>query len=146
MPAFIAGNTGFGLSQRMQSFVLDPAQNPYNVLAPGKRPRATLSPSMALKDGKGNRLDGGSTYRLHVPASVPVHQYWSATAYDGTTHALIRDTQWSSRASTSPGMMTNDDASVDVYFGPAAPDGLSANWVPTKACNSFEVLFRFYGP
>jgi len=52
VPAFIAGNTGFGLSQRMQSFVLDPAQNPYNVLAPGKRPRATLSPSMALKDGK----------------------------------------------------------------------------------------------
>jgi gamma-glutamyltranspeptidase/glutathione hydrolase len=52
VPAFIAGNTGVGLSQRMQSFVLDAAQNPYNVLAPGKRPRATLSPSLALKDGK----------------------------------------------------------------------------------------------
>ena len=52
MPAFIAGDTGVGLSQRMQSFVLDPAINPYNVLAPGKRPRATLSPSMALRDGK----------------------------------------------------------------------------------------------
>jgi gamma-glutamyltranspeptidase/glutathione hydrolase len=52
VPAFIAGNTGVGLSQRMQSFVLDPALNPYNVLAPGKRPRATLSPSLALRDGK----------------------------------------------------------------------------------------------
>jgi gamma-glutamyltranspeptidase/glutathione hydrolase len=52
VPAFIAGHTGVGLSQRMQSFVLDPAINPYNVLAPGKRPRATLSPSMALRDGK----------------------------------------------------------------------------------------------
>jgi gamma-glutamyltranspeptidase/glutathione hydrolase len=52
VPAFIAGNTGIGLSQRMQSFVLDPAMNPYNVLAPGKRPRATLSPSLALRDGK----------------------------------------------------------------------------------------------
>jgi gamma-glutamyltranspeptidase / glutathione hydrolase len=51
VPAFIAGKTGIGLSQRMQSFVLDPAQNPYNVLAPGKRPRATLSPSLALRDG-----------------------------------------------------------------------------------------------
>jgi gamma-glutamyltranspeptidase/glutathione hydrolase len=52
VPAFIPGNTGIGLSQRMQSFVLDPAMNPYNVLAPGKRPRATLSPSLALRDGK----------------------------------------------------------------------------------------------
>ncbi len=52
IPAAIAGNTGIGMSQRMQSFVLDPAQNPYNVVTPGKRPRATLTPGMALKDGK----------------------------------------------------------------------------------------------
>lgn len=52
IPAFIAGETGVGLSQRMQSFVLNPAQNPYNVLEPGKRPRATLTPGMALKDGE----------------------------------------------------------------------------------------------
>jgi gamma-glutamyltranspeptidase/glutathione hydrolase len=51
-PAVIAGHTGIGLSQRMQSFVLDPNENPYNVLAPGKRPRATLTPTLALKDGK----------------------------------------------------------------------------------------------
>lgn len=52
IPAFIAGNTGVGLSQRMQSFVLDERINPYNVVAPGKRPRATLTPSLALRDGK----------------------------------------------------------------------------------------------
>lgn len=52
VPAVIAGNTGVGLSQRMQSFVLRPEENPYNVVAPGKRPRATLTPSMALKDGR----------------------------------------------------------------------------------------------
>jgi gamma-glutamyltranspeptidase/glutathione hydrolase len=52
IPACIAGNTGVGLSQRMQSFVLDPKENPFNVVEPGKRPRVTLTPSMALKDGK----------------------------------------------------------------------------------------------
>ena len=51
-PAVIAGHTGIGLSQRMQSFVLDPSEDPFNVLQPGKRPRATLTPSLALKDGK----------------------------------------------------------------------------------------------
>ncbi|MBU2437772.1 MAG: gamma-glutamyltransferase, partial [Acidobacteria bacterium] len=52
IPACIAGRTGIGMSQRMQSFVLDEALNPYNVLEPGKRPRATLTPGLALKDGR----------------------------------------------------------------------------------------------
>jgi len=52
IPAFIAGRTGVGMSQRMQSFVLDEALNPFNVVQPGQRPRATLTPSLALKDGK----------------------------------------------------------------------------------------------
>jgi gamma-glutamyltranspeptidase / glutathione hydrolase len=52
VPAVIAGRTGVGLSQRMQSFVLDPADGPYNVLEPGKRPRVTLTPTLALRDGQ----------------------------------------------------------------------------------------------
>ena len=52
IPATIAGRTGIGMSQRMQSFVVDESQNPFNLVEPGKRPRATLTPGMALKDGK----------------------------------------------------------------------------------------------
>jgi gamma-glutamyltranspeptidase/glutathione hydrolase len=52
IPAFIAGSTGIGLSQRMQSFVLTESMNPFNVVRPGQRPRATLTPSIALKEGK----------------------------------------------------------------------------------------------
>jgi gamma-glutamyltranspeptidase/glutathione hydrolase len=52
IPAVIAGKTGVGLSQRAQSFVLDPAENPFNVMVPGKRPRVTLTPTLALKEGK----------------------------------------------------------------------------------------------
>lgn len=51
-PSCIAGKTGMGMSQRMQSFVTNPKENPFNVVEPGKRPRVTLTPTMALKDGK----------------------------------------------------------------------------------------------
>lgn len=52
IPAAIAGRTGVGLSQRAQSFVTDPAENPFNVIGPGRQPRVTLTPTLALKDGK----------------------------------------------------------------------------------------------
>ncbi len=51
-PACIAGHTGIGMSQRMQSFVLDSIVDPFNVVQPGKRPRVTLTPSLAMKGGK----------------------------------------------------------------------------------------------
>jgi gamma-glutamyltranspeptidase/glutathione hydrolase len=52
VPAVIAGRTGVGLSQRAQSFVTDPADGPFNVIEPGKRPRVTLTPTLALRDGE----------------------------------------------------------------------------------------------
>ncbi len=52
LPACIAGHTGVGMSQRLQSFVLDSSINPFNVIEPGKRPRVTLTPTLALKGGK----------------------------------------------------------------------------------------------
>ena len=52
VPAVIAGRTGVGLSQRAQSFVTDPAEGPFNVIEPGKLPRVTLTPTLALKEGK----------------------------------------------------------------------------------------------
>ena len=64
LPACIAGKTGVGMSQRMQSFVLDSTLNPFNVVAPGKRPRVTLSPSFAMKDGRpylASAVQGGDT-------------------------------------------------------------------------------------
>ena len=51
-PSVIAGHTGVGMSQRMQSFVLDSIIDPFNVVEPHQRPRVTLTPTLALKDGK----------------------------------------------------------------------------------------------
>lgn len=51
VPVFIAGHTGVGMSQRLQQFVVDETLNPFNLSAPHKQPRVTLTPSMAMKDG-----------------------------------------------------------------------------------------------
>jgi hypothetical protein len=101
---------------------------------------------MTFKYKDGHNFEGGSTYRLNVPANAPVTQYWSATVYDRDTHALIRNMQWPSRSSQTPGLQKNADRSVDLYFGPKAPSGKESNWVPTHPNGKFEVLFRLYGP
>jgi hypothetical protein len=101
---------------------------------------------MTIKDKEGRSFEGGSAYRLTVPANAPVKLYWSATAYDRANHALIREQKWSSRSSNTPNLQMSADGSVDLYFGPKAPEGKESNWVPTNADGNFEVLFRFYGP
>jgi hypothetical protein len=101
---------------------------------------------MTISDKNGQLLDGGSTYRLTVPANAPVTQYWSATVYDRATHGLIRNLPSSSRSSQTPELRKNPNGSVNIYFGPKAPASGEANWVPTSADGKFEVLFRFYGP
>src|SRR6476620_3708602 len=67
-----------------------------------KRPAAGSYYLMTTRDKEGRPFDGGSTYRLNVPAGVPVRQYWSATAYDRATHGLIRDVARASRSSQIP--------------------------------------------
>jgi hypothetical protein len=101
---------------------------------------------MTIKDKQGDNFDGGRTYRLTVPPDAPVKLYWSATAYDRATHALIRGQSRASRSSQNIGLQKNADGSVDIYFGPKAPDGKDSNWVPTVTGGQFEVLFRLYGP
>ena len=50
LPAVVAGNTGVLMGQRLQSALTDP-KSP-NVVAPGKRPRITLTPTLVLKGGE----------------------------------------------------------------------------------------------
>lgn len=101
---------------------------------------------IAGKDKDGAPLDGGQTYRLHVPGNVPVEQYWSVTAYDRQTHALIKDLRRASRASNASEVQKNADGSVDIHFAAKAPPGKEANWVPTDPNRKFELLFRLYAP
>jgi hypothetical protein len=100
---------------------------------------------MTIRDSAGQPFDGSARYRLRVPPDAPVDLYWSMTAYDRETHALIRETPHSSRASTTPGIVVETDGSIELWFGPQAPEGKAANWVPTRVGRGFEALFRLYG-
>jgi hypothetical protein len=99
-----------------------------------------------IRDRAGKPLEGNKSYRLTVPANAPIEQYWSATAYDRETHALIRGMSRPSLASNDRAVQKNPDGSTDIYFGPAAPADKESNWVPTDPKRQFELLFRLYGP
>lgn len=101
---------------------------------------------MANKDKAGDVFDGKANYRLVVPKDAPVSRYWSVTAYDRETHALIKNMDKASVASITPGVQKNADGSVEVFFGAKAPEGKEANWVPVDPDRTFELLFRLYGP
>ncbi|GEO43310.1 hypothetical protein SAE02_74580 [Skermanella aerolata] len=111
-----------------------------------KRPGTAQFYLISIRDREGERIDGARTYRLRVPSNAPVEQYWSVTAYDRQTHALIKGMDRASLASNSTDVQKNADGSIDVYFGPKAPAGKESNWVPTDPQRGFELMFRVYGP
>ncbi len=94
----------------------------------------------------GQWLDGGKTYKLVVPPNVPVRDFWSITTYDLETASYVREVARSSIDSTLPDVVANADGSVDIYFGPEAPEGKESNWLPTDPDRRFFLLSRFYGP
>jgi hypothetical protein len=100
-----------------------------------------------FKDSSGSPLNGSSTYRLRIPPEVPVKNFWSVVAYDAETRSMIDvSPPISGRDSYQETLARNDDGSVDIYFGPAAPDGHADNWVPTRPGAGFFLYFRWYGP
>ncbi|HEX4987062.1 MAG TPA: DUF1254 domain-containing protein [Burkholderiales bacterium] len=102
--------------------------------------------AISIRDKDGDAFDGAKTYRLIVPPNVPVDQYWSVTAYDRQTHALIRNMPRASRSSQVPELQKNTDGSVDIHIGPQAPAGKESNWLPTDPARRFELMARFYAP
>lgn len=99
------------------------------------------------KDKDGKWLDGGQTYKLHVPADPPAKQFWSVTAYDeGTRQMVVTQQGRPDISSRKADIKPNADGSIDVYFGPQAPSGQESNWVQTEPGKGWFAYFRFYGP
>ncbi len=98
------------------------------------------------RDSDGNMLMGSNDYRLRVQAKVPVKQFWQIPVYEAATRSLINTDQKKSTLSGNDDLRRNDDGSVDLYFGPEAPEGYEKNWVKTKPGEGWFTLPRFYAP
>jgi len=98
-------------------------------------------------DAEGNPLDGGKTYKVHVPPNVPAKDFWSFTLYDNQTRSMLQtDERFPGIDNNKPGMIKNSDGSYDVYFGPKAPEGQENNWIQTVSGKGWNTIFRLYGP
>jgi hypothetical protein len=119
-----------------------------------------LSPAMTLKivglgsqyaiaehDATGQYLDGGKSYRLHLPPNIPAKDFWSLVVYDPQTRSMLQtDQRFPSISSQKADLAVNPDTSVDVYFGPEPPAGKASNWVQTLPGKGWFVALRLYGP
>jgi hypothetical protein len=98
------------------------------------------------RDAGGAYLDGGQNYRLRLPAGIPAKDFWSVTVYDAETRSLLQNGQPKPSISTFDQPEVNADGSVDIYFGPHAPEGKEKNWVETLPGQGWFTYIRFYGP
>jgi len=102
---------------------------------------------LGQRDATGVYLDGGKTYKLTVPQPVPGKLFWSVTVYDIETRSMIQTDQ--GKAALRSLFELKDQAgeqSVDLYFGPKAPEGKEGQWIKTTPGRGWFTYFRIYGP
>jgi len=97
-------------------------------------------------DESGAHLDGGKSYHLHLPANIPVKNFWSVVVYDARSRSQLDNGRKLPSVSTYTNPAVNSDGSVDVYFGPNEPKGGGKNWIRTVPGVGWFPLLRFYAP
>ena len=97
------------------------------------------------QDPSGGWLMGNNTYHIHVPANVPVENYWSFVIYDAETRSLLDNGQLFPSVASNDNLKFNPDGSADLYFGPERPNG-ALNWIRTVSGRGWFGGFRFYSP
>jgi hypothetical protein len=101
----------------------------------------------AARDAKGQYLDGGKTYKITLPAPIPVGQFWSFMVYDGQTRSMLEtDQKLAGLDSNQKDIKKNADGSVTVWFAPKPPAGQETNWVQTMPGKGWNSLLRLYAP
>jgi len=103
--------------------------------------------AMITTDANGEYPDGGKTYKMNIPADVPVKDFWSIVVYDPQTRSQLQTGQpFPAKNNKRHELDANEDGSVDLYFGPKAPTGKEANWIQTVPGKGWFTALRLYGP
>ena len=102
---------------------------------------------MISHDSKGRQLEGGKTYKLHLPSNIPASEFWSIIVYDAQSHLIIHtDQPWPSVYKTEKNLYFNRDGSVDTWFGPEPIQAKEVNWVKTIPGQQWYMILRLYCP
>jgi len=103
--------------------------------------------AFATTDHDKKYLRGDKNYKMTIPGNVPAKDFWSVVVYDPQTRSMLQTSQpFPSKNNKRDKLITNEDGSVTLYFGPTAPKGKEANWTQTVPEKGWFVLFRTYGP
>ncbi len=97
-------------------------------------------------DANDKYLDGGKSYKLHLPKDIPMNDFWSVTVYDAVTRSLLQNDQPKPSVNSFDELEQNQDGSYDIYFGPEAPAGKDKNWIQTVPGKGWFTYIRLYGP
>ena len=101
-------------------------------------------------DSDKHYFDGGKTYKCRLPPNIPENNFWSLTVYDNQTRSMLRTPQRFPRAGSqtypTPAAVANANGSVDIYFGPKAPEGKESNWIQTVPDKGWFTILRLYNP
>jgi hypothetical protein len=138
------GNQGRNMDARTLFFYTATVNTPAMAL---EVPGVGSNYAFGDKDSKGRVLYGEKNYKLNIPANVPAKDFWSVVVYDPQTRSMLQtDQDFPNKNSQKDKLVYNDDGSVDLYFGPDAPESNKENWIQTVPGKAWFVLFRTYGP
>jgi hypothetical protein len=101
---------------------------------------------VTFKDADGDFLDGGKSYKVHLPPNIPAALYWAVTAYNPLDGTMPQTSQAFPSRNGFDNVKTNTDTSVDIYFGPTKPAAApEENWIQTLSGHGLLIAVRLYG-
>ncbi|NOR80863.1 MAG: DUF1214 domain-containing protein [Methyloprofundus sp.] len=101
----------------------------------------------AYQDIEGNYLSGNYSYRMTLPANVPVTNFWFIALYDEKINSIMKRDQPISSIGSLNELKYNKDGSVDLYFGPELPVGApESNYLTTVSYESWSAQLRLFSP